>query len=366
VLAPGTSRGSSRPSAHVYREHGLGVGVEAFDLPLGRGSEPDLVIETEVAHIWVEAKFGSTNSTTPSDVEGAAARYTTGGGDWYTTTVSSPFKTIAVQHRRYELLRLWLLGSWAAAQHDKRFELVNLVRQGLEEDIPSFAAEHFKLTPSCRVHRVTWESLHAFISGAAGRTADDDTLLEYMNEQRPSATALEADSFARSRSNDRALAPFVWAQVQRLSPARSPRRSNEVRRRERSRSAAAAAASFDPPEVEVVIEVPRGSSLKRGSTGRIDFVSPLPCQFNYGAVPTYLWLEGDRYLWASPAARRRAAKGATSITSASVSRGRSTAPQSGPGSQTMEPSPARRPRATVVMVRGRRSMCQTPKAMSSN
>ena len=32
--------------------------------------------------------------------------------------------------------------------------------------------------------------------------------------------------------------------------------------------------SQPPPEVEVVIEVPRGSFLKRGSTGSLDFVSP--------------------------------------------------------------------------------------------
>lgn len=47
------------------------------------------------------------------------------------------------------------------------------------------------------------------------------------------------------------------------------------------------------PELEVLIEVPRGSFLKRGSSGRIDFVSPLPCPFNYGAVPGLLGLEGD-------------------------------------------------------------------------
>jgi inorganic pyrophosphatase len=50
---------------------------------------------------------------------------------------------------------------------------------------------------------------------------------------------------------------------------------------------------LEPPEVDVVIEVPRGSFLKRGTTGRIDFVSPLPCPFNYGSVPVYLGLEGD-------------------------------------------------------------------------
>ena len=49
-------------------------------------------------------------------------------------------------------------------------------------------------------------------------------------------------------------------------------------------------ASPAPPEVEVVIEVPRGSFLKRGSTGHIDFISPLPCPFNYGSVPIYLGL----------------------------------------------------------------------------
>jgi inorganic pyrophosphatase len=43
----------------------------------------------------------------------------------------------------------------------------------------------------------------------------------------------------------------------------------------------------------VVVEVPRGSFLKRGSTGHIDFISPLPCPFNYGSVPTHIGQEGD-------------------------------------------------------------------------
>ena len=47
------------------------------------------------------------------------------------------------------------------------------------------------------------------------------------------------------------------------------------------------------PTVEVVIEIPRGSFLNRGSTGHVDFISPLPCPFNYGAIPTLVGLEGD-------------------------------------------------------------------------
>jgi len=49
----------------------------------------------------------------------------------------------------------------------------------------------------------------------------------------------------------------------------------------------------ESPFLEVVIEIPRGSFLKRGSSGSLDFVSPFPCPFNYGSVDAYLGLEGD-------------------------------------------------------------------------
>ena len=47
------------------------------------------------------------------------------------------------------------------------------------------------------------------------------------------------------------------------------------------------------PEVEVVIEIPRGSFLKRGSNGHLDFVSPLPCPYNYGSIHQFIGGEGD-------------------------------------------------------------------------
>lgn len=62
---------------------------------------------------------------------------------------------------------------------------------------------------------------------------------------------------------------------------------------QRRRSSPVPEGRLDPPEVEVVIEVPRGSFLKRGSTGHIDFISPLPCPYNYGSVPRFLGLEDD-------------------------------------------------------------------------
>ena len=49
----------------------------------------------------------------------------------------------------------------------------------------------------------------------------------------------------------------------------------------------------ETPLIEVIIEIPRGSFLKRGSTGELDFISPLPCPFNYGSVPAFIGLDGD-------------------------------------------------------------------------
>jgi inorganic pyrophosphatase len=53
--------------------------------------------------------------------------------------------------------------------------------------------------------------------------------------------------------------------------------------------------SIAPPStlIEVVIESPRFSHIKRKANGHIDFISPLPCPFNYGCVPELLSGDGD-------------------------------------------------------------------------
>lgn len=40
-----------------------------------------------------------------------------------------------------------------------------------------------------------------------------------------------------------------------------------------------------PDRVRVLIELPRGGIIKRDAKGAVDFVSPLPCPYNYGCVP---------------------------------------------------------------------------------
>lgn len=45
--------------------------------------------------------------------------------------------------------------------------------------------------------------------------------------------------------------------------------------------------------VEVLIETPRFSFVKRHPHGGVEFVSPLPCPFNYGSVPGTSAEDGD-------------------------------------------------------------------------
>ena len=45
--------------------------------------------------------------------------------------------------------------------------------------------------------------------------------------------------------------------------------------------------------VEVLIETPRLGFVKRRADGAIEFVSPLPCPFNYGSVPGTTSEDGD-------------------------------------------------------------------------
>lgn len=40
-----------------------------------------------------------------------------------------------------------------------------------------------------------------------------------------------------------------------------------------------------PGFVDIVVEVPKGSFVKRLPHGAVDYVGPVPCPFNYGSVP---------------------------------------------------------------------------------
>jgi hypothetical protein len=152
---------------------------QEFGEQLQRSSEPDLIAFSDKALLFVEAKFTASNVARPADPANLK-KYLTGGNGWYHQVFASSFETIAVQDRKYELLRHWLLGSWLAAQSKRDFYLLNLVREEYEQDIEKRFGRHIRATAQRRFMRLTWEELYRQIDEKIPSSIERDSLLEYL------------------------------------------------------------------------------------------------------------------------------------------------------------------------------------------
>ncbi|MBH0161838.1 hypothetical protein [Fictibacillus sp. 26RED30] len=143
------------------------------------GSEPDLLIETEDAIIVIECKTGSSNNTIPSRAE-VEKLYTEADNWFFTKVFNAGFYTIAIQEKKYELLRFWLLGLWMAKQKKKEFYLINLVRKVKERNIEREFGKH--LTSGMGTFkRTTWEEMYHFIKRSS--SPNRNIALHYLENQ---------------------------------------------------------------------------------------------------------------------------------------------------------------------------------------
>jgi hypothetical protein len=144
-----------------------------------RGSEPDVIIVANEALFWIEAKFTSTNRTHPSDPSNEK-RYLTGGNQWAKEVFQTAnFQNIAVQQEKYELFRLWLLGTWAANQSQWRFYLVNLVSSNKEKNIEAAFRPHLKCNSERTFVRSTWEDIYRHILRHSSESKWKQQILSY-------------------------------------------------------------------------------------------------------------------------------------------------------------------------------------------
>jgi len=155
---------------------------DAFGERKDHPSEPDLIADTEAGLFWIEAKLTASNKTKPS-ADAKPEAYKAGGDHWYGKVITTPFERLAVAEQRYELLRHWLLGTWAAAQLNKPFYLVSLVRKKSKENMATEMAPHFHEEPNRRVLSTTWEDIYAFLKSTPKRTSQTDRLLAYLENK---------------------------------------------------------------------------------------------------------------------------------------------------------------------------------------
>lgn len=90
---------------------------------------------------------------------------------------------MATDEEKYELMRFWLLGSWASAQLDRDFHLVNLVRAERERDIEHRFGRHLKTNSKRSFVRWTWESIYKFGSETARPSPDKQKLVTYFENK---------------------------------------------------------------------------------------------------------------------------------------------------------------------------------------
>jgi hypothetical protein len=148
----------------------------------GRGTEPDLIIVTDNALFWVEAKLTASNDTCPSNPQDRK-KYESGGDKWYEQVFSSEFEVLAIREKKYELMSMWLTGSWAAVPLNRRFYLVNLVRAESEKDIEPRFGPHLKMDAEKRFLRWTWEDVYYFVSKNAPPSPEKQKFMTYFENK---------------------------------------------------------------------------------------------------------------------------------------------------------------------------------------
>lgn len=155
---------------------------EQFELVPSKGSEPDIIILGKSYLIFVEAKLTASNKTTPSNPK-VKDKYSSGGQKWWDDVFESDFDTVAVQIKKYELARFWLLGSWIAKRIDKQFILATLVLKENDESINSLFLPYIKSSLDRKFERITWENIYQKINLNSEHSAEKDIMISYIQDK---------------------------------------------------------------------------------------------------------------------------------------------------------------------------------------
>ena len=145
-------------------------------------SEPDIVVVGDNEFVIIEAKLTASNNTTPTNLE-VENNYTAGGGRWFAQVFTEDFQTIAVDAKKYELLRFWLLGTWLANELGMPFHLLNLVRGECEKDIEGRFGLFIRQHSKARFSRGSWEDIWRFIQESGPKTPETTIVLDYFSNR---------------------------------------------------------------------------------------------------------------------------------------------------------------------------------------
>lgn len=149
-----------------------------FGEPADKGSEPDIIVITDTSLIFIEAKFFSSNKTTPTGKD--SKKYLTGSENLFDHVFVSDYHSL-ISDQKYELMRFWLLGNHIAQKLKLSFHLINLVLEGRELEIRNEFGKH--LPSSDNFHRLTWEEIYRFILVNSYRNQETNLIINYFQNK---------------------------------------------------------------------------------------------------------------------------------------------------------------------------------------
>lgn len=153
-----------------------------FGEQIKRGSEPDIIVKSDNALFFIEAKLSSPNQTKPVNLN-VARKYEESDENFYSRIFESDFNTIAVKNKKYELLRFWLLGNWIAEEKGLDFYLINLVLKNKEHNIENIFGQFIKQDRHKRFIRIAWEDIYSQILEHGAYLTDSQIIIEYFKNK---------------------------------------------------------------------------------------------------------------------------------------------------------------------------------------
>jgi Holliday junction resolvase-like predicted endonuclease len=151
----------------------------------GHRSEPDIIVRSGKELVFIEAKLKSGNDITilPERADKVREGYVTSANYWFSNIFNFDFDTIALESKKYELMRFWIIGTWIAKQHGWNFTLLNLVRDRQEKQIEKQFGKFLKTSDTTHFKRYTWEKIFNYLSGLPENTQDKNTIIEYFENR---------------------------------------------------------------------------------------------------------------------------------------------------------------------------------------
>jgi hypothetical protein len=158
-----------------------------FGEQINRGSEPDIIVLTDKALFFIEAKVlaGNDTSGTGETLErhlNEPKKYISGGNNWYSHVFRSDYHTV-ITDQKYELLRFWLLGTWLASQMNMPFYLINLVMQYRETEIEQEFGKHIYQNDNRIFRRILWENIYEYVVNTGISNKDTEILKQYFQNK---------------------------------------------------------------------------------------------------------------------------------------------------------------------------------------